>query len=265
MKIFLDEESVILDENEPFDLKGLERYSVEQYLVDKGLAKCSTRDCLPVIRAMGQLPQGTPGECLYHTLCNDAEAFVRRILPHLEGESLTPLEVDLSIAGIRLKGRIENVYADGLLHYRYANLKVKDRMRLWIHHLLLNFLSAEDYPCHGTLICKDAEFEYPSVEGSEKILGRLLEIYWEGLTRPLHLFPESSWAYVDHLGKGKGEEKALEYARAKWIGSDHNRGEGNDSYYQLCFGKTDPLDEEFRALAVEVFNPILSFETKVKK
>jgi len=173
--------------------------------------------------------------------------------------------VDLNLAGFRLKGRIENVFADGLLHYRYANPKVKDRMRLWIHHLLLNLLGAEDYPCHGTLICKDAEFEYPSVEGSEKILERLLEIYWEGLTRPLHFFAESSWAYVDHLGKGKGEEKALEYARAKWIGSDHNRGEGQDSYYQLCFGKTDPLDEEFRDLAVEVLNPIISFETKVKK
>jgi len=138
-------------------------------------------------------------------------------------------------------------------------------MRLWIHHLLLNLLSVKDYPCHGTLICKDAEFNYPPVEGSEKILERLLDTYWKGLTRPLHFFPESSWAYVDNLGKGKGEEKALENARAKWIGSDYNRGEGEDCYYQLCFSKTDPLDKEFRTLAVEVLNPILSFEKKVKK
>ena len=183
LKIFLDERSVILDENEPFDLKGLERYDVEQYLVEKGLEKCSTRDCLPVVKALGQLPQGTPGECLYHDLCNGVEAFVRRLLPYLEQESLKPIEVDLSLAGFRLKGRIENVFADGLLHYRYANPKVKDRMRLWIYHLLLNLLSVEDYPCHGTLLCKDAEFNYPPVEGSEKILERLLKNSGTGFVR----------------------------------------------------------------------------------
>jgi exodeoxyribonuclease V gamma subunit len=265
LKIFLGEESVILEENEPFDLKGLELYTIEQYLVEKGLEKSGTRDCMPVIKAMGQLPQGTPGECLYHNLCNDVEAFVRLLLPHLEGESLKPVEVDLSLAGFRLKGRIENVYADGLLHYRYAIPKVKDRMKLWIHHLLLNLLSVEGYPCHGTLICKEAEFNYPPVGGSEKILERLLEIYREGLTRPLHFFPDSSWTYAESLKRGKSEERALEYARVKWIGTDHNRGEGDDSYYHLCFGKTDPLDKEFQALALEIFNPILSFETKVRR
>ena len=164
-----------------------------------------------------------------------------------------------------MKGRIENVYAEGLLHYRYAKPKVRDRLRLWIHHLLLNLLRGEEGSCHGTLICKESEFAYPPVDGSEKILEQMLDLYWLGLTRPMPFFPESSWAYVEALSKGKTEEKALERAQVIWYGSDFNRGEGEDPYFSLCFGKTDPLDEEFKDLAQKVFDPLMNFEEKVKK
>jgi exodeoxyribonuclease V gamma subunit len=230
----------------------------------KCLEKLSPGDYLPVLRALGQIPQGTPGECIYRELCQGAEAFALRVLPFLEGPALEPVEVDFSLAGFSLKGRIENIYSEGLLHYRYAKPKAKDRLRLWIYHLLLNFLRPGDYPCHGTLICRDEEFSFPPVDGSQKILKELLEIYWVGLTRPLHFFPDSSWTYADNLRKGKGEEKALENAQVKWIGSDHNRGEGEDSYYQLCFGKIDPLNEEFKTLSLKVFDSLLKFKEKVK-
>lgn len=265
LKIYLEEKSVILDESEPFGLEGLEKYQVEQYLVERGLGKCDLRDCLPIFKAWGQIPQGTPGECCFDEICAEVKSFVDRIIFRIEGESLDPLDVDLNVGGFRLKGRIENIYADGLLHYRYAALKPRDRLKLWIYHLLLNQLRVEGYPRHGTLICKDLECRYPPVEESEKMLEGLLKIYWDGLINPLHFFPVSSWTYVESLEKGRGEEKALADATTKWIGSEFSRGESEDPNYQLCFGKMDPLDKEFQRLAIEVFRPILRYEENVKK
>jgi exodeoxyribonuclease V gamma subunit len=265
LKIYLDERSVILDESEPFDLKGLEKYEVEQYLVGRGLVRCNLRECLPVVKAQGQVPQGTPGECRFGEICAEVKTFVDRVIPCIERELLNPLDVDLNIGGFRLKGRIENIYADGLLHYRYATLKPRDRMKLWIHHLVLNQLRAKGYPCHGTLICKDLECKYPPLEGSSGILEGLLKTYWSGLIKPLHFFPLSSWTYVESLEKGKGEQKALSDAGTKWIGSDFSRGESEDPHYNLCFGEINPLDGEFQRLAVEVFRPILKFEEQIKK
>ncbi len=59
--------------------------------------------------------------------------------------------------------------------------------------------------------------------------------------------------------KKKTRERVLKDARNKWIGSDFVSGESQDPYYKLCFGKTDPIDEEFRKTAEKIFSPLLEF------
>ena len=56
--------------------------------------------------------------------------------------------------------------------------------------------------------------------------------------------------------KKKSEEEALRIARNTWIGSDFKRGESKDPYHQLCFERTDPMDEAFQDLASEVLGPL---------
>ena len=46
--------------------------------------------------------------------------------------------------------------------------------------------------------------------------------------------------------------------------SDYGVSEGDDPYFHLCFGKLDPLDEEFRDLAMEILGPILKCEENAK-
>jgi len=122
----------------------------------------------------------------------------------------------------------------------------------------------KDYPRSGVLIGKDHVCKYseiPETE-SENLLKILLDTYWQGLLKPLHFFPDSSWAYAEAVIKGKDSDKAMNSARNKWVQSDFGfgRGESQDLYFQLCFKNTDPLDEEFRNLALAVFEPILKFE-----
>ena len=36
------------------------------------------------------------------------------------------------------------------------------------------------------------------------------------------------------------------------------KGESRDPYYELCFRLRDPLDDEFKEMAVEIFEPLLA-------
>jgi len=265
LNIYLDEGAGVLDEREPFQLSGLEKYQLEQDLFGRVLEKGSLQDFFPVIRASGQLPHGTPGELLYGQSRAGVEAFLRDLLSFTQGKILEPLEVDLSIGGFQLVGRLENIYAAGLLRFRYADVKPRDRLNLWIHHLILNMTGAKDYPGSSWLIGKDLQCLYPPVSESGKILQSLLQVYWEGMAKPLHFFPGSSWVYAEALAKGKDEERAMRAARKEWLGDDYSHGEGEDPYFHICFKNVDPLDEEFENLSVEIFEPIVKCQEENKR
>ena len=259
--IYLDDETGILDENEPFDLSGLERYQFEQDLVNRILQKLDLKNYHSAAKASGQLPHGAPGEWLYAQTWAQINSFVRTVLPYLEKGPLEPLDVDLTLDGFRLQGRIGNIYPDGLMFYRYAKIRPQDRLTLWIHLHILNLMTPKKDADKGILICKDKVCTYEPFEGSEELLKTLLAIYRQGLTKPLHFFPRSSFAFAEAMEKHGDEGKALATARRTWD-SDFGLSERDDPYFCLCFSKDDPLDEDFRELAMEVFGPILRNETK---
>jgi exodeoxyribonuclease V gamma subunit len=143
-------------------------------------------------------------------------------------------------------------------------MKPKDRLRIWIHHLILNRIKNQTYPCNGILACKDFDCKYPPVKESEALLKDLLETYWQGLKRLTHFFPVSSWGYAEARGKGKDPAEALQSAMGEWEGNDFKQGEKKDVYYQLCFEYVEPLNEEFEELSQEVFEPLIACEEKTK-
>ncbi len=270
--IDLEERASILEEKESFDVRGLEKYLLEENLLEKRFSGRDLKDFLPLTQASGRLPHGTVGECIYESLSQGVDRFVQKTEPYIRGATLEPLEVELSLAGFKLTGRIDAIYPKGLVRYRYAKLKSRDRLRVWIHHLVLNSLKADHYPRASMLaglrskggVIEWAAWEYLPVEKSEEILGKLLKKYWEGLLMPVHFFPQSSWEYAQMLlEKNKSEDDALRHASNAWLGSDYNRGECEDAYYQLCFGDTNPLDSQFQHMAIEVFGPFLSHQKEI--
>jgi exodeoxyribonuclease V gamma subunit len=254
--IRLDEEEVLLDDVEPMNLEGLDRYGLGELLTDRCLKGIKTRELLPAARALGILPPGTPGECLFEDLCSGVDAFADRLRPHLTGESLGAVDLDLALGSFRLTGRIDGGLPAALVHYRFASVRTKDLLRAWIHHLVLSLGGAGRYSGRCVLFGQDAEHVFGPVEGAEGILRGLLDHDWTGLKKPLHFFPETSRAYTEALRKGKTEEEARKVARNTWS-SDYGFAERDDPYYRLCFGEEDPLDVEFQDLAELVLRPVL--------
>ena len=159
------------------------------------------------------------------------------------------------------------------MQYRYARVKPKDRLKVWIHHLVLNSLRADHYPLTSMLVGLQPTgpepewmvWEFSPLKNSEEVLAKLLQTYWEGLARPVHFFPRSSWEYVQMLvQRNKSKEVALRRACNTWVGSEYQPGESEDAYYQLCFRNTDPLDSEFQNIATKTFGPLLASQKHVE-
>jgi exodeoxyribonuclease V gamma subunit len=87
----------------------------------------------------------------------------------------------------------------------------------------------------------------------------ILQLYWKGLSEPIHFFPETSYVYAQKvLTKNQLRQSAYAAAQKRWKGTDFSYGESQDPYFSLLFGKTDPLDDAFTQLSEAIFNPLFS-------
>ncbi len=240
-----------LEDREPFAVEGLELYSLKQELLEVVLGGGESRDLLPLFRSRGMLPPARHGEQLFTRILGEVEEFAATVQESIGGSvALEPLEVDLQLGAFRLTGRLERLWPHSLLHYRYARLKMKDLMRSWIEHLVLNTINQPGYPICTSLVMDDDIRTFEPVEGASTLLEGLLTHYWQGMSMPLRFFPRSSYAYAT---------KGLEAARKEWRDDTFNNrpGEGSDPAIQRCFGATEPFDEEFCSLAVELLGPMV--------
>ena len=256
--IYLYETIAVSDEREKFSLDNLEKYLIGQDLVENRLSGSDLNDSLSLQKAMGQLPHGNVGDYVFNEMSVDAEAFVRKTKKHIKGEPFDDLEIEIDIAGYNLFGRLTDIHEHGLIQIRYANVKPKYLLNTWIYHLILNVLDDNSYPAKSFLICKDTAWEFAQAKNSKDVLKSLFKLFWKGMSEPLHFFPESSFEYAQKmLIKNQTEQAALNFAQKKWIGSDFSRGESEDPYFELCFGKIDPLDKGFEKIAKIIFAPLL--------
>jgi exodeoxyribonuclease V gamma subunit len=257
--VYLPETADVLDERENFSLGHLEKYVIDQEMVLHRLSGSDLKDLFPVKKASGQLPHGTVGEVVYNEMSLDAEDFVRKIEGHLTCRRLEDQTVDINVAGFTLCGRLTDIYEPGLIQILYVNAKPKYLLKTWVNHVILCALIEGKSSVKSFLLCKDAAWEFAPVSNSTDILNGLLELFWKGMSEPLHFFPESSFEYARRvLLKHQTKPAALNAAKNKWTGNDFARGESEDPYFERCFGRTDPLDHEFEKISDEIFAPLLN-------
>jgi len=261
----VEQEQTWADETEPFEIKGLERYSLSQTLVEKQLTGYDLKPYQAITKAKGLLPHGRIGDYLYSRMTEEIQLFITQVQQAMREKKRDSLAINLTFGDKRLIGRLGGIRAEHLVYYRYGKLKAKDHIRIWLGHLIINSLPNDALPRHSLLIGANGTFEYQPINDSLTILPGLLEhFYWQGLKHPLYFFPESSMTYVEKIFQGKTESEAFEQAWNTWHGNDFAKGEKADDYYQLCFGhwETTPLENEsFKKLARQFFEPLLAHRT----
>jgi exodeoxyribonuclease V gamma subunit len=263
--VYLEQRDKTLEESEPFALDHLAKYRLGEEIVAALVTGESLDLHRTVARSRGELPPGECGTVTYAGLAASAEEFAAQVAAVTGGAPLPPLEIDLAIAGSRLVGRLSRIWSGGLIHYRYAKLKAKDRLRIWIEQLAINCAAADGYPRNAVLLGSDAAVSLAPVAESRQLLEGLLALYQRGLTAPLSFFPETALEYAKKANDPKKAGRALADARKKWHGSEDHKGEKGDPYYQRCFGDLEPLDDEFTALARTVYTPLILAQQDEKK
>ena len=264
LKIRFRFDSPLPPDQEPALLKGLEAYNLDQRLLKAKLSGVSLEGLYPVLKAEGLLPHGNVGAVEYERRSMEIDKF-SNLIQGLIGDSRAHwMDVDVKVNGHRLWGRVGEIYERGLIHYRFGELRAQDYLRLWLYHLLINAIAESTTTLQSFLCGKDSQWRYKAVENAEEHLGRLIDLYVEGLKRPIKFFPESSFLFAIKLAKnGQSAAQALQSAKRVWEGSRYNRGEKEDDYFRLCFGDQDPLDGEFAEIAIEVFFPLLAHREKI--
>ncbi len=254
----LEERQEFLETREPFRLIGLDRYGLCESLLQYRLHGDNLHEMLPLLRARGEIPHGQVGASVMRKEFDRLEGFARRIETLLPVHAIEPIEIDLVYGDMRLIGWLENVAALGLIAYRPGKINAKDRLSLWVRHLVLNLLSPAEVEKTSRWIGDDNKaFMLQSVDGAAQYLEVLLELYWQGLSRPIHFFPESAYAYAKAYVNNK--PAPMMNAVKIWRGNDIVLGEFEDVYYELAFRHSDPLDDEFTELSLEVFEPLLQY------
>ncbi|HAA04918.1 MAG TPA: exodeoxyribonuclease V subunit gamma, partial [Syntrophobacteraceae bacterium] len=239
LQIALDEGEDALDDREAFDLDGLERYRVREHLLHRLLTNQNVDVALELERASGRLPHGQIGECRFQSISREVNAFYLDIARHLSRRTLEPVGLELDLGRFRLLGHLDGLTENGLVRFRAARANARDRLHLWIRHLALNAVDLSPVPRQSILAGVDGSWQFEPVPQAREHLNQLLEIYWDGLCRPLRLFPQLSYDYACARREGKSADYAVAVARRNWQGSragDHQRrGEGDDPYLDLCF------------------------------
>lgn len=270
--VSLGKEAAPIENREPLLLDNLESWRVGDQILAHVLAGGDVRGTFAALRARGAMPLGEPGRHAYGELVPEVEAIAARALSLTSGGPLPPVEVDDSIAGVRLTGVIDDVFAThGQVRVQFSRLQRGSELRAWILHLLLARYAPDGHPRRATLVGRkpskgdEIQVSFRPAANADALLQELVGLYLLGSSAPLPLFPNTSRTYVTVLqGKNGTEARALEAARKEFADEHRGFGDGLDAYTSLAFSGASPLGPgtpttplSFASLAVAVFGPML--------
>ncbi len=244
-----DRETTI-EENEPFALDALERYMINQDAVNLLLADCDTQEVYARQQAAGLLPHGPFAQNQFRKIAEIAEG-VATLLRSLLSAPQLPMDIELILGRFLLTGRIDHLFGQGRISWRAAQCKGKDLLKLWLFHLGLH-LAQPGSQIQSFHLATDGLYELTPVQNPERILLELMDMYWQGLSTPLHFYPETSFAFARAQ-----EDRKMKAAFNTWNGNMKMPGEQEDRAYTIALCGALPLDEAFTELASTIISPLL--------
>jgi exodeoxyribonuclease V gamma subunit len=279
--LWIDDEVRAIDFRDPIEPDALDRWNVAKEMIashlrdaadggGKHVAKTST-----AVRAGGHIPHGSPGDVFLEDLLQKTSSIAAVVRPVAATERLEPLVVEETVADTRIGGVLRNLWPAAQVFYSYSKLTARHEMAPWIRHLVLCLRQRDGHPRLTQLVGRKKEddvclvlFRDVPPDDANKILARLLHVYWLGQTVPLPFFPNAARAYFRALAK-EGPSGALvragyEYRGAKFI----DVAERVDANVKLVFSGMDPLTADgaddmptFGELAEEVFGDLERYRT----
>ncbi len=225
----LEEHELEIADREPLQLDGLESYQVGAPALDRRLRGVDSERSLELTAATGLLPAGAPGRYEFQRVLRSAEPIAEATLTITTGEPLPHAAVALSLdvpdlgRALQLRGVLGDLWPAGHVQHQFSRIRGKHLLSCWIRHLVLCSVKPAGVAQNTWLVGRRAEGEgkrihrFQAVAEPEAILRELLELYAHGLTEPLLLFPDASFAFAQHSRTPRGDQRqALYHAGVAW-------------------------------------------------
>ena len=255
----LESEEPALDEDEPFELDGLDRYALRSQIWEGMRAGSESESAEAILRGSGRLPQRALGRVVHERAWEEMED-LRSMLARYRGAlDAPPRAIDIEVARFQVEGEVEQAGPEGMLWWRIGRLRARDRIAIRLSQLAL--ASAGHEPASAIVVTLDGgtwrTTKLAAPEGAEAQLFRWLEAWERGQGELLPFFPETSSAYAEVIARrGEGAAgEAHEKAENAWFGSSFHRGEVQEPYLALVYGDESPITEAFRELATGLLVP----------
>lgn len=246
-----------LQDDEPFLPEFGGRGAVAARLLPALLAGTPPTELRAAGLAGCEYPAGRLGELLFERELQNLAAFAGRLRADTAAPCLAPhgISLDFELDGERW--RFHAGFADlrpaGLVRQRYDDTRPGDYLAGWLAHLALCAAPPAGMPAETRWHSRDGSYRLAPCADARAQLAKLLRLYREGLSAPLHFYPKAAWQFVKN---GGNRHKALD----AWRASERNPyGEEADAAYRLALrGCADPLDAAFAACAETVFGAMLA-------
>ncbi|WP_457576179.1 exodeoxyribonuclease V subunit gamma [Desulfomarina sp.] len=241
------------EEHELFRPEGLDKYHVEQQLVEHLLSGSDGREFEERLKVEGVWPLGEPGAVQYRQKIIKIQQFVEQLSSFEMGKPLAGEMFRLQVGSYIFTGTFTNLHEKGVLLFRYAKLKGKDLMAAWLHHVVAQqlfgrtttVLVASDQVCRYLPDCAGPSLEY------------LLDVFAGGSCRPSRFFIEPSFVYCGQAEKtGRVKISPLEKARQTMRAI---LDKGYEPAWEKLFGDEGELmlDGEFEKYCREIMAPVM--------
>lgn len=256
LKVYFSDYSIESQDEEPFELDGLEQYQLKQQLLTAALKGESLTQTLLRVQASGLLPVGLAGDFQTRKLARDCVELAEKMTPYISQEQVR-IECRLRLGETELCGWISGIQDKGLLRYRPANTKGRDLILLWLEHLVLHGMGESGISQFFGL---NGRFWFKPLARVDAMnyLQQWLDCYRQGLREPLPMPADSAWVLVSEA-REKGQEYGLEKARSCFNHDRFSPGEANDLYISRVFPEFASLGPRFEGLAEQLYQPLLSY------
>ena len=281
----LELDDLALDDEEPFELDGLERYRLHADIWGQMQAGVEPERGAVLLHGSGRLPQAGLGRIAHEKAREVVEPLEGLLVPHRGALRAPPRPVELELGGFRIVGAIEHVEPDEespganesrepeahearphrMVWWRMGKLRARDRIEVWLRQLA--WTAAGHGPLEAFVVSRTRDGKswqtatFAPPEDAREHLGRWLDAWWQGQSAPLRVFPETSLAYAKALARAGDDgdaiaEAARESAHVAWFGDSFTRGERLDPYLALVHDCGDPLTGDFEVLARTLLVPL---------
>ncbi|WP_343817452.1 exodeoxyribonuclease V subunit gamma [Colwellia asteriadis] len=287
LNLYFDNDSVMLNDVEPFEFDRLQSYLVRQALLEGCLSTQETTRAdntaavLQHAQLTGKFPDlpTTPG--VLDEYVQDTLIFSEEIRNHgvdnpelidvsLPLALLSPLTIELTL---NTKLPIKN---NKLVHYRSSTAKAKDLFTLYLNQLILQVVQEQSVGINEALLAVDEnlgiyfntktqsveKYQVSAIESPVAKLKQLVSFFIQGQQQPLLLNGELA-AAVYAKKWGKVEEFTQERFESFWHGDINMRGFAEDPYINY-FWPTCPEYSQYERDLVAVYDDIYNVVEKVK-